>query len=142
MSSKGAKTMIGVLLAAFSGAVIGLFILIGLIFLIPTDASNTNSGSNGSTNQVINSIVENKADESNVSESQLTVGEETKVPIEVETSNPEPKTTFTPIPLPTPQPKPTKTPVINSPTPSGNKTPKTLPKPSPKKPVPTPSVHT
>lgn len=140
MASNGARTLIGVLLAAFSGAVVGLFILIGLIFLVPTGASNPNVGN--VANRVTNSPPTNKEAPSNVSEPAPAEVEQTPTPSEIDDPSPTPKTTFTPITLPTPAPRPNRTPVVNPQTPSGGRTPKTLPKPSPKKPIPTPSVHT
>ncbi|HEX8264682.1 MAG TPA: hypothetical protein VF596_04615 [Pyrinomonadaceae bacterium] len=140
MASNGSRTLIGVLLAAFSGAVVGLFILIGLIFLIPTGASNPNVSN--AVNRASNSALTNKPTPSNISEPTPAPIEQTPTPDETDSPTPLPKTTFTPITLPTPAPKPNRTPDINPQTPGGGRTPKTLPKPSPKKPIPTPSVHT
>ncbi|MDQ4122606.1 MAG: hypothetical protein M3209_14300 [Acidobacteriota bacterium] len=145
MSSKGAKTFIGVLLAAFSGAVVGLFILISLIFLMPTGASN--SGAESTINRTINSAPVKNSSPINSATPSI-ISSPTPIPVEQtpgeveETPQPTPRTTFTPITLPTPVPKPNKTPVVISPTPNSGKPPKTVPKPSPKKPIPTPSVHT
>lgn len=139
MSSKATKMVVGVLLAAFSGGVIGLFVLIGLVFLFPTDASNSRDLPNQSNNskQTSNSNQTNISKPTNESIASPTPVIEAPSPTPATTGNPSPtpKISFTP----TPEPKPTKTPIIVNP-PIKNPPPSTR---TPKKdPVKIPTVHT